>query len=1044
MLYAILVGFGFYGLSQLQLDLFPELSFPSVVIISNYTGASPEDIETIITRPIESAVASVKDVKQIDSDSKQGASVVTVQFDWGKNMEQAETDVRRALDMGRGNLPDDVKDPLVFAFDPALQPVVMTMLTGPYPLDELRRIAEKEIQPRIERLPGIASAEIAGGLEREVHVIVNPAKVTAFGLNPAQVVGAIYQENTQIPGGTLEQGALDFTIHASGKYTSIEEIGQVVVGMRPTLRGPVPIQLREVAQVIDTFSESQRILEIDGQPGVWILVRKQSGANTVKAAEAVNQALPQFKKVVAAGIDFKTIFDQSDFINLALGNLSSTGIEGVFITFFVLLVFLRSWRSSLIVASAIPASVIGTFLIMHVAGMTLNMISMAGLALSIGMLVDNAIVVLENIFRLREEGHGAWNAAIEGAGGVSMAVTASTLTTVAVFLPVLFVPGIAGVLFRDMAVTICFSLTVSLLLALTLVPLACSRMLGTRAGEADLIRSQKKDILTKPRALLDRSLDWALGHRKWVGASVGALLIGTAALYAVLPTDFITQDDNSMVYVSAESAVGENLAQAHAVMTEALDVVAKTILPEERKLIALDQGVGKGFVAIFGKGVHAGAIRVSLVQPGQRKRTKAQIEAAVRAELKQIPGLKATVGEPFNMMGGAGDVEIEIRGHDLEMSRRIGRELREELRALPEMASVDFSMDDQKPEIRVSFDRPKMAQLGLSAAAAGGAISTYFMGSIAGRYAEGGDEYDIVVRFDKRNRLDVEELRRMPVTTPTGQVVPLANIARIDVGLGPTDIKRRDQGRITTLACYLKPSYEDAQGVSHMKDLGASIAKVDGLISRYDWPKDFSYFVGGTAEDFLESFRYLGLALILAVLLVYMVMSSQFESFREPLIIIIAVPLAAIGVVPIFSITQKPMDVSSLIGVIMLVGIVVNNGIVLVDAANQLRHEYPDRRDAVQKAALQRLRPVLLTALTTVLAMVPLALGIGEGAASWQGMAMAVIGGMITSTFLTMYVVPTMYTFLGAKHITPNESEIAAIDAASIREHEEVRRELAV
>ena len=1015
MAFLIIVGFGLYSLSRLQVDLYPDIALPTVVVITNYSGASPEDIETLVTRPIEGAVASVKDAEEIRSISKQGVSMVEVKFDWGKDMDIAETDVRRKLELVERFLPQDAEDSIVFAFDPSLQPVVMMMVTGPYPLDELRRIAENDLEPRLARLPGIASSEVAGGLEREIHVELDPTKIAAFGLDVNNVVGAVYRENTQVPGGAMEQGILDFTIQTAGKYQTVEDIGEVVVGMKVSPSGPVPVRLKEVAQVKDSFYESQRILEVDGQPAVWMMVRKQSGANTVRAAEAVIDALPELKRSAAADLDFKIIFNQADFINQSLGNLSTTGMLGVVITFFVLLLFLRNLRSSLIVATAIPISVITTFGVMDQANMTLNTLSMAGLALAIGMLVDNAIVVLENVFRLREEGLNAWDAAIEGAKGVSLAVTASTLTTVSVFIPVLFVPGIAGVLFKDMSITICFSLTVSLAVALTFIPLATSRLFGSARAARALQRAQAKDTLKGLRDPYVRALTWTLGHRWIVVVGVVGALAFTAALAAVLPTEFVSKDDQSLVFVKVETPIGNNLQQTYKVMKEAEAHVKMVIPEEERRLVAVDVGVGRGFVSIFSNGVHAGVLRIPLVPKNKRKHTQAELEEMVRKELKNVPGLKATVAMPFDVMGAEGDIAVEIRGHNLRTSRAIGLELADKLRAVPEIAEVHFSMDDQKPEVRVHFDRPKMAQLGLSSAAVSNAISAYFMGKLAGRYAEGGDEYDIVVRYAKDYRLDIDEIRKMPVVTPGGEVVPLANVAKVEVALGPVDISRLDQERITKLTLYLHDRYTDANGSEKRKDLGSSIRSVEAQLKSYPWPADFSYTIGGTAEDFITSFQYLGLALLVSVFLVYMVMASQFESFRQPFIIIFTVPLAAIGVILMFTITRSTMNISSLVGVIMLVGIVVNNGIVMVDAANQLRDEGVERINAIATAARIRLRPILMTSATTILAMVPLALEIGEGSAAWSGMAKAVIGGLLVSTALTLFVVPVAYTLFASK-----------------------------
>ncbi len=1036
MLYIMIAGFGGFSLTRLQLDLYPDITFPTVMVITSYGGASPEDMETLVTRPLEGAVAAVKGVEEIESDSKQGASVIQAKFDWAKDMEQAETDVRRQLDMIKGLLPDDATDPIVFAFDPSMQPITIMMISGPYPQDELRQIAEQDIQPRLERIDGIATAEIAGGLVREIHVTLDPLQVEAYGLDVNQIVGMIYRENSQEPGGSLEQGRMDFSIQARGKYQKVEDIGKVVVGMKPGPAGMEVIRLDEVADIDDTFMENKRVIEVDGEQAVWIIVRKQSGANTVKAGRALVDSMPDIVKQAGVDIQYKYLFNQADFIESSLGNLSSSALIGMLITFFVLLVFLRNIRSSLIVSTAIPVSALATFFVMDQAGMTLNIISMAGLALAVGMLVDNAIVVLENIYRLREEGVEPWEAAIRGTSGVSLAVTASTLTTLSVFVPILFVPGIAGVMFTDMAITICFALAVSLVVAMTFIPLATSRLLGGKKVEKILSSSREKGLFVRMRAAYGASLDWSLAHR-WVVIACMVGLVGvTVALAMLLPTEFVMAGDDSQIFINVEAPVGSNIEESAAVVREVASRTDEAVKPTERKLTGIDVGTGEGFVAIFGKGVHAGMVRMPLVPPGQRDRTKIQIEEAIREKVRAVPGAKVSVASPFNIMGGEGDIEILLRGFDLTTSRVLGLDIRDRLRAMVQMSEVNFSMEEQKPEVRIEYDRAKMASLGLSTAAVGSAISTFFMGRIAGRFSEGGDEYNILVRYPRHRRLDIEEIRRMPIVTSMGTSIPLRNVASVTETLGPVNITRMDQERITKVTATLKATYVDEKGKTQRKDLRRGIASVDDMLSRYSWPSGFTYSIGGSAEDFMESFKYLGLALAVSIFLVFMVMASQFESLRQPFIIIITVPMALVGVVLMFTITRSTMDVSSMIGVIMLVGIAVNNGIIMIDAANQLRLDGHGRREAIAMASRLRLRPVLMTSLTTIMAMIPLALEIGEGSEGWAGMAKSVIGGLVVASLLTLFVVPTMYTFFAPrdlKHVplsSGRTSSFSPIDAS--------------
>ncbi len=1022
MLYLVILGFGLFSLSRLGLDLYPDIDFPVVIVITNYTGANPEDIETLITRPIEGGVASVKGVEEISSDSKQGSSLVTLRFDWSQDMEQAETDVRRNLDMIKGLLPEDADEPIVFAFDPSMQPIVMMMITGPYPLEVLRRLADDEIAPRLERLDGIAVAEAAGGLERQIKVTLDPARLQAYDLDVNRIVAAVATENRQVPGGYVEQGRLEFAVQVDGKYQSVAEIGEVVVGSKVSMKGLEAIRLKDVARIEDGFKETRRHLEIDGTPAVWMMVRKQSGANTVQAASRVTSALAGIRKDLGDEIEFRIIFNQADYINESLGNLSTTAVLGVIITFLVLLGFLRNVRSSLIVSSAIPLSVIATFALMDTANMTLNVLSLAGLALAVGMLVDNGIVVLENIFRLREEGYSAWDGAIQGAQGVGLAITASTLTTVAVFVPVLFVPGIAGVLFKDMSVTICFSLILSLIVARTFIPLSASRLLGTEKGKRLLEQAQKRSHFARFREAYGRSLDWTLGRRWVVGVVLVGVLALTAALAMLLPTEFIMEGDNSFLMMSAEAPVDSNLERTVGVVNEAVDALKEAIPPSERKMVTTDVGTGEGFSAIFSKGVHSGMIRVPLVKPDQRKRSKKEIEASARKAFAEVPGLTVTVTQAG--FTGSSDIEVQIRGHDLTVSRTIGQDLTERFKAMPELAEVTFSMEEQKPQARVRFDRDKMGRLGLSTASVGSAISTVFMGRTAARYSEGGDEYDVLVRYGAEDRNDIDRLRNLPVATPGGQVLPLRNIADVDMELGPVNVTRLDQERVTKVSLMLAPTWTDDDGNVKSKDMGATIGRVQAVLDAYPWPDGFIHSVGGTAEDFMESMRYLGIALLVAILLVYMVMASQFESLRQPFIVLFSVPLAGIGVVLMFTLSRSQLDMPALVGAIMLVGIVVNNAILMVDAANQIRETGVHAKEAIALAGRQRLRPVLMTAMTTIFGMLPMALGIGEGADAWAGLAKSVIGGLTTSTFLTLFVVPTMYTLFAGRHrvVEPEKS----------------------
>ncbi|MBR2979736.1 MAG: efflux RND transporter permease subunit [Myxococcaceae bacterium] len=1084
MVFLLVALAGLFSMTRLKIDLYPELTFPMVVTITTYEGASPEDIETLVSRPIEQGLAAVEGVQSLRSTSRTGVSVVMTEFDWGADMDQAETDVRRALDLVTPILPTDADAPIVIAMDPSLQPVLMVLVSGPMALSDLRRLADDDLCPAIERLPGVASAQAMGGLLRQINVTLDPDRVAAFAIDVNQVLSTIYQENRQEPGGTIEPGPLSVTLQLSGRYQSVEQIGEALVGMRQDSAGnPLPVQLKDIATIEDGFEERTQIIEVDGEEALWIVVRKQSGTNTVEAVRAVQSVLPELSRRYP-GVNFSEIYNQADFIEQSMGNLASTTLIAIALSFLVLFAFLRSVRPSLVVALAIPFSLCATFFVMDLAGMTLNVISMAGLALAVGLVIDNSIVVLENVFRLRSLGVPLREASVRGASEVGLAVTASTLTTLSVFLPILFVRGVAGILFRDMAVTICFALVVSLVVSLSFVPLAASRWL--RKSKRHLDKRPPLDTSDTPGApdsppaskssrphrrprrgafqwLLQgygQSLDFCLAHRFVVVALLVVLVVLALFLATRVESDFMAQNDQSMIAIDLETSVNNNIDEAFAVASEGERAVRAAIPESARKLIALDIGGGSGMSAVFSEGSYAGSLRVPLVDIADRDLSQDELEARAMDALKAVPGLSATLQRGGPGGGQGGDLSVKIFGHDLDELRRLDAQLRRELAALPEIAQVRSSLTPPKDQLDIHLDRDKLAAQGLSSAAIGASISAFFQGTIAARYADQGDEFDIVVRYAPEFRKSRQDLLQMPIVTPSGGVMRLGDLATIDLVAGPVTIEREDQERRSQLDLTLRSSWRDKDGKTRGRDLSGAIASVRERLDAIDWPDGFTFEIGGNAEDFQESFQSLFLALMASIVLVFMVMAGQFESLRMPFIIIFTLPLALMGVVFALALTGTTVDVSALIGVILLVGIAVNNGIILVDAANRIRVNGPqgdaesqsrvngpqgdaesqtpsaertenaatesarDTNDAprilsateaMAIAGRQRLRPVLLTSLTTILAMIPLAFEIGAGSESWSGMARAVIGGLSLATLLTLFVTPVMYSFFARR-----------------------------
>jgi len=1004
MIYIIAVGFGLFSLGRLRIDLWPKLDFPVIAIITQYTGVGPFDIETVVTRPIEETVASVQNVKTVSSTSRQGLSLLMLEFAWGTDMNQAEIDVRNALEWVEDYLPDDVTDPLIFAFDPAMQPIgFYTVGSDVHGLAELRRISELELEPRIERIPGVASASTSGGLEREIKVLLDPLRMRAHSVSVAQVEAALMMNNQQVPSGWIEDEEREFTIQTQGEYQSLEQIDNTAV----TTHGETVIRIRDVADIVDGFVESRQQVWTNGNPAVILILQRQSDANTVSVTRELNQRLPGIVTELPKGIEIEPVWEQAEFINRSMANLGNTAVQAIVLAFLVLLFFLRNIRSSIIVALSIPISIIVTFAVMDQVGLTLNMISMAGLALAVGLLVDNSIVVLESIYRHREQGKSKHDAADIGAREVAMAITASTLTTVSVFVPVLFVPGIAGEMFNDMVVTICFSLGASLVVALTLVPLLASRMLKIR----DQTRSpsgfqQLGDRIgdgidtTKKRYL--KALTWCLSHRLAVLVSTAVIFILSVILLTTRGGEFLPKSDMGYVQMALDRSAGTSL-QAMEKSVQKLSEIVDAAVPES-EMVYTNFGQGEGvFAAFSASGSNQGEMMIRLKSRTHRRRGMSDIERDLREQVRVIPDLEVRFedrgAEAF--FGGGGDIVVEIFGHDLDVSEALANDIVAKVKDIRGVADTQVSIEDASPELKIKLDRQRIADLGLSTAQVGQVISTSVLGDVVTRYREGGDEYDVRVQLKDDAREDQNDIGNILIMTPLGRQVPLRSIATLEYDDAPIEIIREDQERMVTVTIDVAE-----------RDLRSTTSDVRKALAAVSVPNDFRMEIGGSAEEMMESFMYLGIAFVVAMALTYMVMASQFESFIDPFIILFTIPLSIIGVAIGLTVTGTTLSVMSLIGIIMLIGIIVNNGIVLVDYTNQLREQGLSLFDAIKQAGEARMRPVVMTALTTILAMFPLALGIGESGENWAPMARSVIGGLVIGTLLTLIVVPIIYATL--------------------------------
>ena len=1005
MIYLIAVGFGLFSLSQLNVDLYPKMDFPVLAVITQYTGVGPFDMETVVTRPVEETVSSVENIKKVTSTSTQGLSLVMLEFEWGTDMNQAEIDVRNNLEYIKDALPDDISQPMVFAFDPSTQPILYLAVSSElHGQAELRRISEDDIEPRLERIPGVASAFTMGGMRREIEVLADPGRMRAHQVSIDQLIGALQMNNLQLPSGWIDNKQQEFTLQTAGEYNNIDQIENTNVSMT----GESGVRIKDVASVVDGFAEQRSKVWNNNKPAVMLMVQKQSDANTVTVAREVTKNLKRIQAELPRGVRLDTVIDLSTFITRSMSNLGNTAIQAIFLTFLVLLFFLRNIRSSLIVAVSIPISMVVTFAVMDQAGLTLNIISMAGLALAVGMLVDNSIVVIESIFRHREEGENPRDAAGNGANEVAMAITASTLTTLAVFVPVLFVPGLAGELFNDMVVTIVFSLTISLLVALTLVPLLTSRFLALRERQHQkklfiAIGDRIGGWIIGLQNVYAKALEWSLDHRKTVIFSSLGLLLVSIFVVANLGGEFLPNNDMGFISIAVDRSPGTSLDAMETSMHQ-LNKIILDNTPEVENVYS-NFGQGEGIMAFFStRASSEGDITIRLKNLKDRKRSMFDIQDDLGEKFKNLPDVNARFEDRGNaaMFGTGTDIMVEIYGHDLDVAEALARQIEGKMKNIKGIAHVETSFKESAPELRVELDRQRIADLGLSSAQVGQTVSSSILGTVATKYRDGGDEYDIRVQLNKNSRNSKTDIENILLRTPSGKQIPLRAVATVEYTKAPKEIVREDQERMVSVNIT-----KDSK-----MDLSTLTGNVKKALRQVPVPNDFRVEIGGTAEEQQKSFMYLGLAFLVAILLTYMVMASQFESFLDPFVIMFTIPLSFIGVAMALVITGTDLSVMALIGMVMLVGIVVNNGIVLVDYINQLRERGRSLFDAIIEGGQIRMRPVLMTALTTILAMFPLSLGIGESGQSWAPMARAVMGGLSVATVLTLIVVPVIYAMV--------------------------------
>ena len=1002
MLTLIVCLFGIISFARIGIDMMPDLEYPFVSVITTYEGVASEDIENLITRPIEEAVSTVKKVNTVRSMSKEGVSVVMVEFEWGTLLDFAAQDVRDKISWLADIIPEDADTPMVIKFNMSDMPILFYGITGMDDTIKLRKYVKDNIKTRIERLDGVASCWISGGLEREINVFVDRDRLRAHNLSISQVIETLKRENLNVSAGHVTKGYTEYLVRTLGEYKSLAPIANTIVG----ISNDTPIYIKDVATVKDTHKEIRNYSRTNKKDSLVMMVLKQSGANTVKVIDRVKNALKEMRGEFPEGIEFHAVIDHSRIIKKVVKRTNFNAIEGAILAIIVILLFLGSWRPTLIISLAIPLSVVTTFMGIYAFGYTFNIMTLGGLALGIGMLVDNAVVVIENTFRhLDELGEDRNKAARAGATEVGMAITASTLTTMAVFLPMVLTSGIAGKLSRPLAVTVCLALLASLFVSLTIVPMIASSILRgkTRGGTG---QTPVKSRFGPIRNIYRRSLVFSLRHRKTVLSVTAILIAGTIYMVPRLGMEFMPKQDMPILSMIAKMPVGTNLEETDRVIRKIEDVVLDQpetlyITPfiglSEMTKMDLAWGMGAADVS-------EAEIMVKLIDKEDRVRSSDEITDAIRGRLPKVKDAEFNfidIGEI--MMGGGGEspIEVKVFGKDLSILKEISASIAESCKDIPGFRDIELSLKSVKPEIQIKVDREKAARLGLTVGAIGRAVKEAFLGIVASRYRIEGDEYDLRVRLQGLDRNSVSDISNINISSPLGPQIPLYQVAEIGYGRGPVEITREDQERKVTV-----------KGNTFGRDMGSIIKDIKEKVAKIRIPEGYFVKFGGRYQDMQEAFSSLSWSLLIAIMLVYMIMAAQFESLRTPFVIMFTVPLAFIGVVFGLFGFGKTLSVPALMGVLILTGIVVNNAIVMIDYINRLKKKGIEFGEAIVEGAAVRVRPILVTAITTILGMLPMALSRTEGAELRSPMAVAVASGLLFSTFLTLFIIPIVYSIV--------------------------------
>lgn len=1003
LVFVAVVIIGLFSLLKLPIDLYPDIDTNTIMVMTTYSGASSQDIEQNVTRPLENTLNSVEHLKHITSNSKENISIITLEFEYGYDIDVLTNSVRDKLDMVSSMLPDDAETPIIFKFSTDMIPIVLLSAQANESLPGLYKILDENVANTLARVDGVGTVSISGAPKREIHIYLDPARLEAYDLTAESVIQLVAAENRNVPGGTFDMGSDTYSLRVQGEFKDPTEMRDLVVGSKD---GAV-VRLSDVARIDDSVEERAQETYNNGQRGAMIIVQKQSGANSVEISNKIKKILPDIQKKLPSDVKLDYIVDTSDNIRNTINSLVETVEYALLFVVIVVFFFLGRWRATVIIALTIPISLIASFIYLLATGNTLNIVSLSALSISIGMVVDDAIVVLENVTTHIERGSDPKQAAVHGTNEVAISVVASTLTLIAVFFPLTLVTGMTGVLFRQLGWMVTIMMVISTAAALSLTPMLCSQLLRLQPVKGKLFTKFYGPIerfLDKLDDGFQKLLGIVVKHR-WI-TTAGALLIffGSMQLTKFIGSEFFPTSDNSRLGITLELPVGSRVEIAK----DLTERIYKDWTKKYPEIDKFNYTVGQAstdntWASMQSNGSHIISMNITLKPIKERTKSLTEVAALMREDLKKYPELdKYQVnvgGSRGGSMSGQSTINYEIYGYDLEKTDSVAQRLKRILSSVKGTADIRISRDNYQPEYQVDFDRQKLAIYGLNLTTAANALRNRINGSTASYFREDGDEYDIKVMYDPEHRQSIEDIENILLFNAQGKGVRLKEVGTVVERFNPPTIERKDRERIITVSTVVQDR--------PMSDI---IADAQPLIDKMEVPSGVSINLSGSYEDQQDSFRDLAMLAVLIIILVYIVMASQFESFTYPGIIMTSIMFAFSGVVLILWITGTNLNVMSMIGGIMLIGIVVKNGIVLIDYITLNRERGMSITKSVLHAGKSRMRPVLMTSLTTILGMVPMAVGTGEGAEMWRPMGVAVIGGLTFSTILTLLFVPTLYT----------------------------------